>query len=70
MNLDGKSKTPGDIWNGKLDGDKEEATIVFRGTDLLQGVPCCIEAIRSLLRSWTRPLSAPGWHFTLEITRV
>ncbi|CAJ1444201.1 unnamed protein product [Effrenium voratum] len=38
INLDGKSKTPGDIWNGRLDGDKEEATIVFRGSDLLQGV--------------------------------
>lgn len=38
INLDGKSKTPGDIWNGRLDGDKEEATIIFRGTDLLQGV--------------------------------
>ncbi|CAE7564678.1 rpa1 [Symbiodinium natans] len=25
INLDGKSKTPGDIWNGRLDGDKEEA---------------------------------------------
>eukprot|EP00930_Biecheleria_cincta_P038847 TRINITY_DN26709_c0_g1_i1.p1 TRINITY_DN26709_c0_g1~~TRINITY_DN26709_c0_g1_i1.p1 ORF type:complete len:1908 (-),score=440.52 TRINITY_DN26709_c0_g1_i1:46-5769(-) len=38
INLDGKSKTPGDIWNGKIDGNKEEAIIVFRGTDLLQGV--------------------------------
>ena len=36
--LDGKSKTPGDIWNGRLDGDKEEATVTFRGTDLLSGV--------------------------------
>eukprot|EP00931_Biecheleriopsis_adriatica_P040996 TRINITY_DN23485_c0_g1_i1.p1 TRINITY_DN23485_c0_g1~~TRINITY_DN23485_c0_g1_i1.p1 ORF type:complete len:1876 (+),score=482.94 TRINITY_DN23485_c0_g1_i1:83-5710(+) len=36
--LDGKSKTPGDIWNGKLDGDKEEATIIFRASELLQGV--------------------------------
>ncbi|CAE7948225.1 rpa1 [Symbiodinium sp. KB8] len=38
VNLDGKSKTPGDIWNGRLDGDKEEATVTFRGSDLLQGV--------------------------------
>mmetsp|Transcript_45440 Transcript_45440/g.81752 ORF Transcript_45440/g.81752 Transcript_45440/m.81752 type:complete len:1846 (+) Transcript_45440:80-5617(+) len=38
INLDGKSKTPGDIWNGVLDGDKEEATVIFRGTDLLSGV--------------------------------
>ncbi|CAE8717147.1 unnamed protein product, partial [Polarella glacialis] len=36
--MDGKSKTPGDIWNGKLDGCKEEATVMFRGTDLLMGV--------------------------------
>lgn len=38
INLDGKSKTPGDIWNGRLDGDKEEATVMFRGTELLSGV--------------------------------
>mmetsp|Transcript_89860 Transcript_89860/g.155545 ORF Transcript_89860/g.155545 Transcript_89860/m.155545 type:complete len:1820 (-) Transcript_89860:78-5537(-) len=36
--FDSKSKTPGDIWNGKLDGDKEEATVVMKGTELLMGV--------------------------------
>eukprot|EP00933_Yihiella_yeosuensis_P049462 TRINITY_DN4641_c1_g1_i1.p1 TRINITY_DN4641_c1_g1~~TRINITY_DN4641_c1_g1_i1.p1 ORF type:complete len:1148 (+),score=323.84 TRINITY_DN4641_c1_g1_i1:111-3446(+) len=36
--MDGKSKTPGDIWNGKLDGDKEEVIVMWRDTDLLMGV--------------------------------
>jgi DNA-directed RNA polymerase I subunit RPA1 len=35
MNFTGKAKTPGDIWQGKLDGDKEENTVVFQGTELL-----------------------------------
>jgi DNA-directed RNA polymerase I subunit RPA1 len=38
INFDSKSKTPGDIWNGKFDGDKEESTVIFRGTELLMGV--------------------------------
>eukprot|EP00435_Cladocopium_sp_Y103_P056620 s919_g19.t1 len=37
-NLDFVVLQPGDIWNGRLDGDKEEATVMFRGTDLLSGV--------------------------------
>eukprot|EP00927_Polykrikos_kofoidii_P066442 TRINITY_DN62040_c0_g1_i1.p1 TRINITY_DN62040_c0_g1~~TRINITY_DN62040_c0_g1_i1.p1 ORF type:complete len:1854 (-),score=353.52 TRINITY_DN62040_c0_g1_i1:34-4929(-) len=38
LNFDSKSKTPGDIWNGVFDGNKEESTVMFRGTDLLMGV--------------------------------
>lgn len=38
IQFESKSKTPGDIWNGKLDGDKEEASVVMQGTELLQGV--------------------------------
>jgi len=38
MYLESGSKTPGDIWNGKLDGDKEESSVLLRGMDLLQGV--------------------------------
>jgi len=38
VNLVSKSKTPGDIWNGKMDGDKEESTVVVQDTELLQGV--------------------------------
>jgi DNA-directed RNA polymerase I subunit RPA1 len=38
MNFSSKSKTPGDIWNGKLDGDKQEGTVLVQGTELLMGV--------------------------------
>eukprot|EP00929_Paragymnodinium_shiwhaense_P014932 TRINITY_DN12292_c0_g1_i1.p1 TRINITY_DN12292_c0_g1~~TRINITY_DN12292_c0_g1_i1.p1 ORF type:complete len:1825 (-),score=566.53 TRINITY_DN12292_c0_g1_i1:419-5893(-) len=38
LNFDSVSKTPGDIWNGKFDGDKEEATVMFRDSSLLMGV--------------------------------
>lgn len=33
-----KTKTPGDIWGGAMDGDKEEAMVVIRDNELLQGV--------------------------------
>lgn len=38
MSYSGKSKTAGDIWNGKLDGDKEESNVIMHGTELLCGV--------------------------------
>lgn len=38
VNLISKSKTPGDMWNGKLDGNKEESTVIFQDTELLSGV--------------------------------
>ncbi|GFE54135.1 DNA-directed RNA polymerase [Babesia ovis] len=38
INLVSKSKTPGDVWGGALDGDKEESTIIIRHSELLQGV--------------------------------
>ncbi|OEH76453.1 DNA-directed RNA polymerase I largest subunit [Cyclospora cayetanensis] len=38
INLQSKSKTPGDAWGGAEDGDKEEATVVIRESELLQGV--------------------------------
>jgi len=38
LSLDSKSKTPGDIWNGKLDSNKEESTVMFRNSELLMGV--------------------------------
>ena len=43
LNHDGKAKTPGDIWGGYKEGGKDkwgdEATVVIRGNELLQGVP-------------------------------
>ncbi|KAH0472774.1 MAG: hypothetical protein KVP17_001460 [Porospora cf. gigantea B] len=38
LNLESKSKTPGDAWNGVRDGDKEEQTVIIRNSELLQGV--------------------------------
>lgn len=38
INLQSKSRTPGDSWNGKEDGEKEEAVVVIRNSELLQGV--------------------------------
>jgi len=34
----GKSETPGDSWNGALDGNKEEEEVCIRGTELLRGI--------------------------------
>lgn len=34
----GKAKTPGDIWGGAYDGNKEEEQVIIRGTELLCGV--------------------------------
>eukprot|EP00392_Amoebophrya_sp_AT5.2_P014333 g14482.t1 len=33
-----KPKTPGDMWNGKFDGNKEEGKIIIRNSELLTGV--------------------------------
>ncbi|KAH8584068.1 DNA-directed RNA polymerase I [Cryptosporidium sp. chipmunk genotype I] len=38
INLISKSRTPGDSWNGKEDGEKEEAVVIIRNSELLQGV--------------------------------
>jgi len=38
INLTSKSKTAGDAWNGVLDGDKEESTVIIRNSELVQGV--------------------------------
>mmetsp|Transcript_149659 Transcript_149659/g.480508 ORF Transcript_149659/g.480508 Transcript_149659/m.480508 type:complete len:1931 (-) Transcript_149659:155-5947(-) len=38
VNLKSTSKTPGDIWNGKCDGNREEATVLFQESELLMGV--------------------------------
>eukprot|EP00928_Gymnodinium_smaydae_P029135 TRINITY_DN22024_c0_g1_i1.p1 TRINITY_DN22024_c0_g1~~TRINITY_DN22024_c0_g1_i1.p1 ORF type:complete len:1780 (+),score=378.23 TRINITY_DN22024_c0_g1_i1:126-5465(+) len=38
LNFESKSKTPGDLWNGKFDGNKEEETVLFQETELLMGV--------------------------------
>jgi len=38
LNHTNKAKTQGDIWNGKLDGDKEENNVLFKDTELLSGV--------------------------------
>ncbi|KAJ1611319.1 putative DNA-directed RNA polymerase I [Cryptosporidium canis] len=38
INLISKSRTPGDSWNGKEDGEKEEAVVIIRDSELLQGV--------------------------------
>ncbi|KAH8742150.1 DNA-directed RNA polymerase I [Cryptosporidium ryanae] len=38
INLVSKSRTPGDSWNGKEDGETEEAIVVIRNSELLQGV--------------------------------
>lgn len=38
INLTTTSKTPGDAWNGQLDKDKEEQTVIIRNSELLQGV--------------------------------
>lgn len=38
LNFESKSKTPGDIWNAKFDGNKEEASVFFQDTELLRGV--------------------------------
>ena len=38
LNHNGKSRTPGDLWGGSLDGNKEEETILIRDSELLMGV--------------------------------
>ena len=38
LNHTGKSRTPGDLWGGSLDGNKEEETILIRDSELLMGV--------------------------------
>ncbi|PPS94198.1 DNA-directed RNA polymerase subunit [Cryptosporidium hominis] len=38
INLISKSRTPGDSWNGKEDGENEEAVVIIRNSELLQGV--------------------------------
>lgn len=38
LNFESRSKTPGDIWNGKIDGNREEASVLMQGTELLRGV--------------------------------
>ena len=38
LNHVGKSRTPGDLWGGALDGNKEEEQILIRDSELLMGV--------------------------------
>jgi DNA-directed RNA polymerase I subunit RPA1 len=38
LNHTGKSRTPGDLWGGSLDGNKEEETILIQNSELLMGV--------------------------------
>ncbi len=38
LNHSGKSRTPGDLWGGSLDGNKEEETILIQNSELLMGV--------------------------------
>ena len=38
LNHVGKSRTPGDLWGGSLDGNKEEEQILIRDSELLMGV--------------------------------
>jgi DNA-directed RNA polymerase I subunit RPA1 len=38
LNHSGKSRTPGDLWGGSLDGNKEEETILIQDSELLTGV--------------------------------
>lgn len=38
LNHTGKSRTPGDLWGGSLDGNKEEEQILIRDSELLMGV--------------------------------
>jgi DNA-directed RNA polymerase I subunit RPA1 len=38
LNHSGKSRTPGDLWGGSLDGNKEEEMILIRDSELLMGV--------------------------------
>eukprot|EP00415_Alexandrium_ostenfeldii_P005052 UN5052 len=38
LHLESSSKTPGDMWNGKLDGDKEESSVLWQDMELLRGV--------------------------------
>ncbi|KAF7457203.1 DNA-directed RNA polymerase [Cryptosporidium felis] len=38
INLVSKSRTPGDSWNGREDGETEEAVVLIRNSELLQGV--------------------------------
>ena len=38
LNHTGKSRTPGDLWGGSLDGNKEEEMILIRDSELLMGV--------------------------------
>ncbi|KAH7649136.1 DNA-directed RNA polymerase I [Cryptosporidium bovis] len=38
LNLVSRSRTPGDSWSGKEDGETDEAVVIIRNSELLQGV--------------------------------
>ena len=38
LSIEGKARTQGDLWGGKLDGNKEEEIVIIKQNELLQGV--------------------------------